>query len=404
MDNETILSEYRQRLTDKGMSAETIRIYTVRAKSFFNSGLQPDDWIAAAPGAAGRGQRSKVMRSLGDYRLDNAHRFKVLAESEPEAPPSVIESVKGYAPRESNPMHPGNGKFVHVLDKYGKWMKAKGRSRLTISFYRTRIRAMLEGNIKYLDFLAEPESDHERNQRVKALRSFIKFCKQYYPRSRFAKIESVDGVRVPERVPPVYITREQADVYRRTMERMAGRREYAAFMLAFGCGLRAREIETLLMDDINFDDPFYVVVSPSKYGKTRVVPLPSQARDAILQYMLHDRVTVAQNPNERRLFLGDKGGRFDLNDLRTLDREVRRACNIRESAHPVHNWRHVYATHLREQGVSIEKISQLLGHRMIATTQAYLGAFSFLDLSGEIRQHHLLEQQERINKLGIKVV
>lgn len=407
MDNETTLREYRKIVEARGVSAETVRIYMVRAKSFLKSGLAPDEWIAAAKGKSERDQREKCIRMLANFRLENAGRINALAAIEadatPDAPPPAIVLVKGYAPRE-NPNHRCNDRFEPVMEKYGTWLKAKGRSPLTIGFYRTRIRHMLERNVKYLDFLAEPESDHERSQRIKALRSFVKFCKQYYPRSRFAKIDSIDGVRVPERIPPVYITREQADMYRRTLEQLAGKREYAAFMLAFGCGLRAQEIESLLMDDINFDDPFYVVITPSKYGKTRVVPLPSQTRDAILQYMLHERVTVAGNPNERRLFLNDKGGKFSLNELRGLDRVVRKACNIRESQTPIHNWRHVYATHLREQGVSIEKISQLLGHRLIATTQTYLGAFSFVDLSDEIKQHHLLEQQERMKKLGLKIV
>ena len=57
--------------------------------------------------------------------------------------------------------------------------------------------------------------------------------------------------------------------------------------------------------------------------------------------------------------------------LRTARSAARAECKIQKAV-TVHSFRHAYATHLYEDGVSIRLIQKYLGHGSLSTTALYL--------------------------------
>jgi integrase/recombinase XerD len=159
--------------------------------------------------------------------------------------------------------------------------------------------------------------------------------------------------------------------------------EEALLALAYGCGLRAGEIERLNMEDVNFSEHL-LIVKQGKNNKRRVVPLAGKV-SAQLEYYLQER--LKQEADTRAFLLHSREGRFrHYTGNKVLKRLVERTKNteLQQKEISLHVLRHSIATHLIEEGLSLEKVRDFLGHANIETTAIYT---------------HISQQQ--INKLVI---
>ena len=137
------------------------------------------------------------------------------------------------------------------------------------------------------------------------------------------------------------------------------------FALFYGCGLRMSEGMNLRVDDIDFDKKT-VFVHQGKNYKDRIVPMSEGVFKIVENYVYNFRKTYKTNHN--RLFINKKiflrRGLFALQEV----------CNnpeIKEKRITLHILRHTIATHLLQNGVSIENIAKFLGHTSLASTQIY---------------------------------
>lgn len=164
---------------------------------------------------------------------------------------------------------------------------------------------------------------------------------------------------------------------------MAGLRKYrdlAILYLMIFCGLRSCEVLSLETQDIDLIDNQIRV--RGKGDKHRILPISPAVRKALLNHLNYERpecchpkcFTVLKGPN-RGLPLTPEG-------LRKLFR-LQRSKSIKK-AHP-HLFRHTFATHLIQQGVSLPAVQKLLGHSDIEVTMGYLH-LSLDDISKEYHQ------------------
>jgi integrase/recombinase XerC/integrase/recombinase XerD len=138
--------------------------------------------------------------------------------------------------------------------------------------------------------------------------------------------------------------------------------------LAYACGLRAEEIVNLDLDAPDFDSESLRVTG--KGSKTRIVPMGEPAQRALERYLEAARPALAENRDERALFLSRRGRRLSPSDIRRrLERWVREAA-VAGHVSP-HTLRHSFATHLLEGGADLRSIQELLGHASVSTTQVY---------------------------------
>jgi integrase/recombinase XerD len=152
-------------------------------------------------------------------------------------------------------------------------------------------------------------------------------------------------------------------------------RERALLGVAYGCGLRRSEMEDLNMKDIDFAEGF-LVVRAGKNTKRRQVPMSEKTLKYCSDYYLQDRqeILLHHQKYEPGFFLNDKGARMSgMHMNRILKTIAKRTMNkeLRRKQISLHIMRHSIATHLTENGASLEFVQTFLGHTLIDTAQLY---------------------------------
>ncbi|MFI4993295.1 MAG: tyrosine-type recombinase/integrase [Solirubrobacterales bacterium] len=168
-------------------------------------------------------------------------------------------------------------------------------------------------------------------------------------------------------------------------------RDRALFELAYGCGLRAEELVSLKITDIDHDGEQLRV--EGKGRKTRYLPVGEVAMAAVRLYIGRGRngLTAPSAPGgrageERALFLSKTGKPLGTSDVRRRLRVWATRAQIPGGATP-HALRHSFATHLLDGGADLRSIQELLGHASVSTTQVYTRVESARLRSAYARSH-----------------
>ncbi|HEV3072250.1 MAG TPA: tyrosine recombinase XerC [Solirubrobacteraceae bacterium] len=164
------------------------------------------------------------------------------------------------------------------------------------------------------------------------------------------------------------------------------KRDRALFELAYACGLRAEELVSLRVRDIDHDGEQLRV--EGKGRKTRFLPVGEQATAALRLYLDSSRPRLLEpvDGDEQALFLSKTGRPLGTGDVRRRLRVWSARVGLTGSASP-HALRHSFATHLLDGGADLRAIQELLGHASISTTQVYTRVESARLRSAYARSH-----------------
>ena len=172
-------------------------------------------------------------------------------------------------------------------------------------------------------------------------------------------------VRLPQRL-PVILSREEVA---RLLDHTPGLKARAALSLAYGAGLRASEVVSLKVTDIDSERQA-IRVEQGKGRKDRYAILSDDLLALLRDWWRAGREKGVMRPGGW-LFPGLN----PINHLSTrqLSRIFHAAKTAAEIDKPVslHTLRHCFATHLLEQKVDIRVIQVLLGHAKLNTTAHY---------------------------------
>ncbi|HXA54184.1 MAG TPA: tyrosine recombinase XerC [Solirubrobacteraceae bacterium] len=157
-------------------------------------------------------------------------------------------------------------------------------------------------------------------------------------------------------------------------------RDRALFELAYACGLRAEELVSLAVGDVDWDGEQLRV--EGKGRKTRYVPVGEPALLALRTYIERSRGGGQAGP----LFLSKTGKRLSTSDVRRRLRKWTARAGVAGGASP-HTLRHSFATHLLDGGADLRSIQELLGHASVSTTQVYTRVESARLKSAYARSH-----------------
>ncbi len=172
-------------------------------------------------------------------------------------------------------------------------------------------------------------------------------------------------VREPHRLPVVLSPEEVA----RVLDAAPGLKYRAALSVAYGAGLRASEVVSLKLADID-SSRMVIRVEQGKGRKDRYAMLSESLLHLLRAWWLAARERGVMLPGGW-LFPGQN----PVNPLTT--RQLRRAFHGAKAAAGIdkhvclHTLRHCFATHLLEQKVDIRVIQVLLGHSKLDTTARY---------------------------------
>lgn len=169
---------------------------------------------------------------------------------------------------------------------------------------------------------------------------------------------------VPRPVAPDEVLSLAEDVSENAREPWLAARDWAVLLLLYGAGLRISEALSLRRRDVPAGETLRVT---GKRGKTRIVPLLPQLREALAAYAGACPYPLAP---EDALFRGARGGELDAGLIRKAVREARRRLMLPERTSP-HALRHSFATHLLGRGADLRALQELLGHASLSSTQIY---------------------------------
>jgi len=158
-------------------------------------------------------------------------------------------------------------------------------------------------------------------------------------------------------------------------------RDKAIIAILYFCGLRRTEAVKLNIEDINLETAT-VHVKHGKGYKERLVPIHPKNIKYLEEYMYESRLELIKNRVENAFFISMRKTRMSgqtmlvrLKQMQHLsDNQSLKSKNI-----TLHTLRHSIATHLLQNGMSLEQISRFLGHSSLESTQIYT---------------HLIEQEE----------
>ncbi len=196
------------------------------------------------------------------------------------------------------------------------------------------------------------------------------------------------GVRLPK-LPPAperFLTYAESD---RLIEAMPHPEHRILTEVLFEAGLRIGEAVGLHRHRVDLDRGTLHVVEKwsetdglmephPKYGQDRVIPISDRLASKLLEHLTtrpaagecgfrHERDASCRSP---LVVLGPRGAVISPHNFnfRTWNAALRKA---KIGPARVHDARHSYASRLIDEGVSMERLRQLLGHQSITTTQRY---------------------------------
>jgi site-specific recombinase XerC len=170
---------------------------------------------------------------------------------------------------------------------------------------------------------------------------------------------------IPKHLRPEEVRRVLGGCDRKTS---AGRRDYAILLLLARLGLRAGEVVSLGLDDIDWRAGEILIRGKGLLHDR--MPLPVDVGEALTAYLRMDRPRC----QTRRVFVCMKAPRSGFGGPSTVSTIVRRALD-RAGLHPAlkgaHALRHSLATTMLRCGASMSEIGEVLRHRVPSTTEIY---------------------------------
>ena len=192
------------------------------------------------------------------------------------------------------------------------------------------------------------------NQTVSTLRFFFRITLK-----RHDILEHTHFIREPRKL-PVVLSPEQVA---RLLDAAPGIKYKAALSVAYGAGLRASEVVSLKISDID-STRMVIRVEQGKGRKDRYVMLSPHLLQLLRAWWKAARPQGWLFP-----------GRDRVQPMTT--RQLNRACHAAAQMAGIdknvslHTLRHSFATHLLEQNIDVRVIQVLLGHAKLDTTALY---------------------------------
>ena len=172
-------------------------------------------------------------------------------------------------------------------------------------------------------------------------------------------------VRLPQRLPVILSPAEVA----RLLDHAPGLKARAALSLAYGAGLRASEVVSLKVTDI--DSQRQVIrIEQGKGRKDRYAMLSDDLLALLREWWRAGREKGVMLPGGWLLPGQNPVNHLTTRQLSRIFHGAKDAAEIDKRV-SLHTLRHCFATHLLEQKVDIRLIQVLLGHTKLTTTAHY---------------------------------
>jgi site-specific recombinase XerD len=156
-------------------------------------------------------------------------------------------------------------------------------------------------------------------------------------------------------------------------------RNFSILMMFLDTGLRLSELLNLKLSCV--DLPLGEMTVIGKGNKERKVPMGSQAKKAMIDYLSKER-PKPQNPrDEDRVYLTAEGNPVSQVVVHKMFQRVRKAAGV-PRLHP-HVCRHTFAVRYLVHGGDVFSLQKILGHSSLEMTRRYVNL-----ASGDVKEKH----------------
>ena len=260
---------------------------------------------------------------------------------------------------------------MSMVSKYLEHLHLEGKAENTIDTYRYHLIAFLMwmkdkkyeiSELKQSQMIEFKEHLLKSAKSKRTVNAILSCVRGYYDflilndLATFNPVSKLLTIKVPE-YRQSRLTNAQIAAFFHFIDKMQINTR-AAFYLMYSTGARVSEVAKLTKEDFFIrKDKLFVNIQDAKYASDRVIPvLHAKSADILVAYL--NTLSVSSKPAFRV-------------SKRTLQRHATNFGNLHGIPFSCHVLRHTYATLLLENGVPIEKIQYLLGHKSVAITRHY---------------------------------
>lgn len=264
-----------------------------------------------------------------------------------------------------------------LLNEYVEYLKCLGKSKETIRSYKTAFNRFFNDTnfsmedlevtkswcLDYANSLREEISVPTINKHMKQMSSFYQFLmvKGYAKSNPFYQLPSLsnsdslykDKVMSDEQAKAIISASDSFPI-----------REKCLIYLLMNIAPRIGEVSRIRIKDIDLDNnKIWIRGKGHNDNVSRYSNFNDKTKDLLIRLM------VEYGLDREYLFVNYKGEQLSEQSLRKMWYEVCEVTNI-ENVTP-HQVRHFVGSSLVEKGVELKKVSQILGHTGIKTTEMY---------------------------------
>ena len=192
---------------------------------------------------------------------------------------------------------------------------------------------------------------------------------------RRLKLPSLPKV-LPEPLTEVEIQSILAASLDNTQQRL---RNFSIMMLFLDTGIRLDELVNLKLSRIDFSLGEMTILG--KGSKERRVPIGSQAKKALIDYIAKERSNPINPQDEDRLYLSSDGYPITHGSVEKLFQRVKKTTNV-ATLHP-HVCRHTFSVRYLINGGDVFSLQKILGHTSLEMTRKYVNL-----ASGDVKDKH----------------
>ena len=304
-----------------------------------------------------------------------------------------LQSEKGLAPST-------RVNYATAVQTFLRWYRYIEQKSSGVSFETVKITDITLEELNGLNrtdlsaFLAFCEDELQNNKsarqnKLSAIRSLYTYLQNVDESRKIAHNPAVE-VTSPKRDKPLpkFLTLDESKQLLETVKKSDDKnacRDYCMILWFITCGMRLTELAGVNLTDVRKNNGEASLLLRGKGRKERMVALNEQCMDALEDYLVF-RTGRNPDPNEKALFLSNRGDRISQRQIERVVEKHLKAAGMGDRKLSPHKLRHTSATLARMCNADIIDIKSQLGHSSIATTQIYV---------------HALEQNRApIDKLG----
>jgi len=249
--------------------------------------------------------------------------------------------------------------YIGDLRDFADWL---ARQQVT-SLDEVTAREVREWQMEHMD---RGEAAGTVKRRLSSLSSWFRFLRRrgFLEADIMAK---VSAPKQPKRLPVFFKESETERLYSEGLfaTDFMGQRDKLMLRMLYETGMRRSELAGLKVSSVDFSSMTIKVLG--KRNKERLIPIENELVHNIKDYLALKEQEMGES---EWLFVGRKGRQITPADVYQTVRKYMTALSNADRISP-HVFRHSFATHILNEGGSIEAIRELLGHADLATTEVY---------------------------------